>query len=45
MSLYHTYIASRPKADSVIKGITIPSQIKQQMKKQNPSLTFMNNHA
>ena len=38
MSLYHTYIASRPKADSVIQGITIPSQINQQMKKQYPSL-------
>ena len=45
MSLYHTYIASRPKADSVIQGITIPSQINQLMKKQYPSLTFMNIHA
>ena len=32
MSLYHTFIASRPKADSVIQGITIPSQINQLMK-------------
>ena len=46
MSLYHTYIASRPKADSVIQGITISSQINQRMKKkQYPSLTFMNIHA
>ena len=45
MSLYHTYIASRPKADSVIQGITIPSQINQLMKKQYPSLTFLNIHA
>ena len=45
MSLYHTFIASRPKADSVIQGITIPSQINQRMKKQYPSLTFMNIHA
>ena len=37
MSLYHTYIASRPKADSVIQGITILSQINRQMKKQYPS--------
>ena len=36
MSLYHTYIASRPKADSVIQGITIPSQINQRMKKTVP---------
>ena len=36
MSLYHTYIASRPKADSVIQGITIPSQINQLMKKTVP---------
>ena len=45
LSLYHTYIASRPKADSVIQGITIPSQINQLMKKQYLSLTFMNIHA
>ena len=36
MSLHHTYIASRPKADSVIQGITIPSQINQRMKKTVP---------
>ena len=36
MSLYHTFIASRPKADSVIQGITIPSQINQGMKKTVP---------
>ena len=36
MSLYHTYIASRPKADSVIEGITILSQINQRMKKTVP---------
>ena len=36
MSLYHTYIASRPKADSVIQGITIPSQINQRMRKTVP---------
>ena len=36
MSLYHTYIAPRQKADSVIQGITIPSQINQRMKKTVP---------
>ena len=36
MSLYHTYIASRPKAYSVIQGITFPSQINQRMKKTVP---------
>ena len=36
VSLYHTFIASRPKADSVIQGITIPSQINQRMKKTVP---------
>ena len=40
MSLYHTYIASRPKADSVIQGITIPSQINQRMKKTVPIFNF-----
>ena len=38
MSLYNTYIASRPKADSVIQWITIPSQINQLMKKNSTHL-------